>query len=270
MHQFKLKQDTYPYYWVKLANTIKKQTPIIYLHGLGDTPKIMFPIFNHINDRDIYCIELPGHQITPLKNITELRPDYFATYVEDWILAKGFNKIILMGHSMGGGISSMVASHLPHLIHQLVLISPMNYHGCGVKEIYNLLFHFTPSTPKKAHKFYDVILKHEHVEYFYQKLSPELIDNFQQRKWNYLILGKNLGSLHVRNLQKLRRAEKSIHCETLLILGRHDGCINANATAKSFSKKLKQLDIRIFENSGHLSFCEEPQEFLECLLTFIR
>ena len=63
------------------------------------------------------------------------------------------NKIILMGHSMGGGISSLIAGSIPKKIEKLILVSPMNSNGFGKKEIHNLIFNFTPKDRAHALRF---------------------------------------------------------------------------------------------------------------------
>ena len=129
------------------------QTPLVYIHGFGDTPKIMMPLLQEITDRDVYCIELPGHFETPCEHKKELKPFIFARQIEQWLDHLQLKEVHLMGHSMGGGISLMVAHNLPTVVKKLILISPMNHKGCGPKEVFNVVFRFTPANDKKARAF---------------------------------------------------------------------------------------------------------------------
>ncbi len=60
---------------------------------------------------------------------------------------------MVMDHSMGGGISSLIAGTIPKKIEKLILVSPMNSNGFGKKEIYNLIFNFTPKDKTHALRF---------------------------------------------------------------------------------------------------------------------
>ncbi len=267
MNNFTLIKDTYPYYWIKKSTTTSTKTPLIYIHGFGDTPRVMMPLLMSLEDRDVYCIELPGHYETPCSNKKELKPYIFAQHIKKLIETLQLKEVYLMGHSMGGGISLMLAHQIPHIIKKLILISPMNYKGCGPKETFNVVFRFTPSNEKKARAFWKILLKKEHIDEWHQKYSPSLIKNYHARKHNYIRLGFSLASIN--NLRHLKEAEKNISVDTLLLLGEHDGCISCSRTSKSLTKKIKDIKVKVFQNSGHICFNEEPHLFIETLKSFI-
>lgn len=264
---FNLVKKNYPYYWLKKSNVKNNNTPILFIHGFADNPKWFFPIFENINDRDIYCVELPGHYETPLIDKKQLSPTNLANEVIDLIKKINLKKIILMGHSMGGGIASIVTSRTKELVEKLILVTPMNYRGCLLFEAINFMFKFSPKSKKGVYRFYNVLVNKKNVRQLATLTSQALINNFKSHRKIYKTLGRNMASL--KNLRILKKAEKEIKCPLLLIVGKHDGCINPKSTTKWFNKNVKNAQIITFLESGHMPFFEERNNFLQTILNFI-
>jgi triacylglycerol lipase len=76
---------------------------------------------------NIYMIDLPGHG-TNVADVTakDLKLNKIADYIINYIEFKKLNNFYLMGHSMGGGLASLVASKIPEKIKKLFLICPAN------------------------------------------------------------------------------------------------------------------------------------------------
>jgi pimeloyl-ACP methyl ester carboxylesterase len=75
---------------------------------------------------NVYLLNLPGHATKTNININpkDLTVPKFAEYVMDYIKTKNLNNLILMGHSMGGAIVTMVENKMSSRIKKLILISP--------------------------------------------------------------------------------------------------------------------------------------------------
>ncbi len=70
-------------------------------------------------------------------------------------------------------------------------------------------------------------------------------------------------------MRHLKRAEKNIQAQTLLLVGQYDGCISARRTSKSLKKRIPQITVQHFAHSGHICFNEEPHLFLQTLKDFL-
>lgn len=264
MNQFELIKNNYPYYWLKKSDIKSNSQSIVYIHGFGDHPRWMFEHFNKINYCDIFCIELPGHWQTPLRDIKQLDPISFAHEIIDLIEKLGLKDIILIGHSMGGGIAMMINLIKPEFINKMILISPMNSHAIGLKQIYNFLFKFNGK--KKNKKFYELLVNKRCVQKLYEKTINDLKNNFDKRNKNYKILTKNI--LKVKNIKTLKKSEKKINKKTLLILGEIDNIINSKKTMKYF-KNNNNFIIKSIKNTGHMPFYEEKEIFYQFIDNFI-
>lgn len=146
----------------------------------------------------------------------------------------------------------------------MILISPMNSHAIGLKQIYNFIFKF--SSKKKNKKFYELLVNKRCVNQLYEKTINDLKKNFNKRNKNYKILTKNI--LKINNLISLKKSEKKVNIKTLLILGQNDNIINCKKTSKYF-KKYNNFLIKTLKNTGHMAFYEEKEIFYQFIDKFI-
>lgn len=76
----------------------------------------------------------------------------------------------------------------------------------------------------------------------------------------------------IPNMYHLRKAESKLRVPTLLLVGKHDGCINPKTTTKNLKKRTKKnpeiLKIYQFEKSGHLPFLEEKELYFKTIMDF--
>ena len=99
---------------------------VLLIHGFAGGSYDYSTLANDLQlffDLDVYTFTLPGHDKTIIKNVTR----------EDWIksaekqvevlIKRGYKKIYVVGHSMGGVIACHIAKKYPQ-IKKLVLASP--------------------------------------------------------------------------------------------------------------------------------------------------
>ncbi|MDE7112267.1 MAG: alpha/beta hydrolase, partial [Malacoplasma sp.] len=245
-------------------NTTKN---ILFVHGFAVTSEYHDDYVEKFFDEyNYYAIELPGHGYAKLKHVSQLDPFFYAKYVSDFIKLKGFEDLVLIGHSMGGGISLMVANQVANQIKKVIVVTPMNSSvWFSLKGLNSLKL--LPDSVEKNWK-YKNILVHEPDKH-YSGIEDEII----KRETEYL-------SLHMKDFKILRKKMMSLKlyselkdCEednpikTLLILGRHDRVISCGSTKKRF-ENIDNYQTVIFENSAHLPFMEENQKYVDLVLDF--
>lgn len=99
---------------------------VIALHGWLDNAASFVPLAQHLRGIDLVAADLPGHGAS-----AHLPPgaDYsFAAAVNavlDIADALGWERFSLLGHSMGAGISSLVAAACPQRVERLVAIEAL-------------------------------------------------------------------------------------------------------------------------------------------------
>lgn len=261
-----LNKNAYPYYQFKKAKNNSKGT-IFFVHGYAVNSNYHNYFSDLLEDYDYYAIELPGHGITPLLNKKQLKPYEYAKLVANLIKKINKKDILLIGHSMGGGICSMVSQMIPSYIKKMILVTPMNSHG--TTNVLNFLFKFQPKNIDEIDHFYDILMydypnnKHKVSEQEIKQvihMQNKYRKNFNKLKWNMA---------SVPNLVHLLKAEKNIPVPFMLILGKHDDCINWKSTLKNFHKKNSNFKEFIFENAGHIPFLESTNEYFKIIMDFL-
>jgi pimeloyl-ACP methyl ester carboxylesterase len=99
---------------------------LLALHGWLDNAASFVPLQSALADFDLVALDLPGHGASAHR-----LPGYDYVFV-DWIHdvldvldALGWERALLLGHSMGGAIASLVAASVPARVSRLALIEAL-------------------------------------------------------------------------------------------------------------------------------------------------
>lgn len=258
-----LQIQNYHYHFQKAKN--KSKGTIVFIHGFATTSEYHNSFANQLKDYDYYALELPGHGFSELDSVDTLHPFQLALKVVEWINLMQLDQFYLIGHSMGGGIVGMVSTMITDKIKKLIMVTPMN--SSFSFKLLNI-FKFNPKNNKQTFKMQEMLYKN-HLDYFNDENHPDIIKetNYQlTHRKNFTKLLSRMSSLSNHN--KLKELEQKISIDTLLILGKHDGIIDANSAFKLFSKK-PNFTIKVFEDSGHLPFIEEKEKYYNTVIDFI-
>ncbi|KRX03312.1 hypothetical protein PPERSA_05670 [Pseudocohnilembus persalinus] len=109
-----------------------KDVPYVLIHGYGHSSVCFYQIVEQLSKhRQVYCIDLPGMGLSSRPQFLPEQPEeviqFFNQYIEKWRIKLGLQKIILIGHSIGGYFAANYAIHKRDCIQNLHLISPI---GC--------------------------------------------------------------------------------------------------------------------------------------------
>jgi pimeloyl-ACP methyl ester carboxylesterase len=94
--------------------------PMLLLHGLGDSGADWEPVLPALAaDFHVHVLDLRGHGASddPAEHSFELMRDD----VIGWLDTLGIDRCVLVGHSMGAVVATLVAERAPHRITRLVL-----------------------------------------------------------------------------------------------------------------------------------------------------
>ncbi|QMT98804.1 alpha/beta hydrolase [Mycoplasma tullyi] len=219
----------------------------IFVHGFSSSHNKHSEIFKRLNDElvNYYTFDLPGHGQNQLEEKPELKLDYFADLVVDFINQKQLDNVILIGHSMGGGICSIVNYLIPQKIKALILEAPLNptIFTFDKKRIFDSFKSFGKST------FLDVLKKED--EFNDQISLVGWIKKIYKTNKDKIPLLLNLISLKSKNL--LDNAYKTLNNKpVLLIFGENDVVIPPTKTIKYVSQYTNCLTTRIVDEAAHL------------------
>ena len=100
---------------------VNEKNPIVFIHGVGLTKEIWEPQLNFFKDYNTLTYDLIGHGKTPLKKSKVSFQD-FSKQLFRLINEMNFNKIHLIGFSLGALIARHVASEKSDKLSSLILL----------------------------------------------------------------------------------------------------------------------------------------------------
>src|SRR5262245_20965132 len=186
----------------------------------------------------------------------------------------GLEKIDLLGHSWGGYlVMAYAARHSDRIAHLMIVDSA----APKIQDTVFLFKNIYPETQARedglafAVELGDekavVADLHEYMTMLFY--TPEARDAFVARSKSFVYRQK-VNKLVWNDLQRfdLNPELPKFNFPTLVATGRYDFNV-APSVAWSIARAIPGSDLAIFEKSGHLPFCEEPDAFLKRLETFL-
>lgn len=248
-----------------------KQKHILFIHGLGSSSIVWRDIpqalSEHFHTISIDLIGFGGSD----KPALDYTIGYFSKVIKSFLRhidIKDSNKIILIGHSLGGYIAIEYTINNREQVEKLVLIdssgmlnqpTPLleQYLDAVLEPDSNLRY-------KKVKNVFESLL----AEPF--RLLPILVDLFisviekPEAKYAFESAYRNSTTAHV-DLERLKKI-KNIPC--LIIWGEKDNLIPLDHASK-FKQILKDAELTIITDAGHSPFVEKTAIVYQKLLTFL-
>lgn len=112
---------------------------VLIIHGFAGGTYDEEELANYLElnkDFDVFQFTLPGHE----KNLSKVKRKEWINACEkqvEWLIKNGYNKIYLIGHSMGGVIATYLASKYKE-IKKLVLAAPAFHYLNVIKDSLNI------------------------------------------------------------------------------------------------------------------------------------
>lgn len=117
--------------WTLSMNTENPNTPIVLLHGYVSAIGFwMLNLDEFAADRPVYAIDLLGFGKSSrpqFSNVPQEIQEQYVMFLEKWREAMNIPKMILLGHSLGGFISSCYALRYPDRVEHLILADPWGF-----------------------------------------------------------------------------------------------------------------------------------------------
>ncbi|OHE75144.1 MAG: hypothetical protein A3F67_01255 [Verrucomicrobia bacterium RIFCSPHIGHO2_12_FULL_41_10] len=227
---------------------------LFFVHGLGSNKKIWGPLIQELKEeKGCLAIDLPGHG-----NDTSFFPKTIAevcSYLEsDLIKNKVNEKIVFIGHSLGGLIGILFTSLFPEKVEKLILI---NTH-------YKIDLH--PLVVQSAQN--GAILS----DFVLQSIGPTADPACKERilrEVGPLLLNTSLEGIADLDVLDLKELAQKIHCPTLIFAGGQDPVLSPRKTAL-LASSIPQSCLNIFPDAGHYVHVEKQTETIQMIKEFLR
>ena len=236
-------KNDYSIYYEKYGN---KQKNIVILPGWGDTRKTFNYLINSLKeDYTIYILDYPGFGNSQFPNKDLTIYDY-TNIIRDFIKDNNIIKPIIIAHSFGGRIATLLTGYYNEKINKLIMIDIAGIKHrkkfkIWIKEItYKLLKKIKYFLPKKKQTNYINKLCHIFASTDYKQLNNHMKKTFKN------IINKNL-----------KEYIKDINTETLIIWGNKDKDTPLK-DGKILNKLIKNSALIIYPNASHFSYLDYP------------
>jgi pimeloyl-ACP methyl ester carboxylesterase len=250
-----------------MVHTLKKEkqfryievgegTPIIVLHGLMGGLSNFDSVTKYFSSNGYKVIipELPIYTMTLLK--TNVKS--FANYLKDFIEFKEFDKVILLGNSLGGHIGLYHTKMYPDKVKALVITGSSGLYESAMGGGYT----------KRSD--YEVIKKKaQDVFYNPEVATKEIVDEVYETVNDRNKLVKTLAIAKSAIRHNMSKDLPIMTTPTCIIWGKND-TVTPPEVAKEFNDLLPDSDLFWIEKCGHAAMMEHPDEFNNILHAWLK
>ncbi|HSP65817.1 MAG TPA: alpha/beta hydrolase [Candidatus Deferrimicrobium sp.] len=258
--------------------------PMLLVHGLGGSLLNWRDVTGDLSStHHVWSIDLIGFGGTPRagREATILNNFEVVTRVAEHV--GGGRPVVLVGNSMGGLISILVAARHPERVASLVLVDPALPMARGGRITLMVAAAFlvmrtprvgpwlvgTHTRRRGAERLVDDVLKLCTVDM--SRISPETREALiEQMKWRqeqdepdraFLEAGGSLVQW-LWHRDTLERQIRRVAAPTLLIHGDHDNLVSLSASGAVAAMR-PDWGFRVLANTGHIPQMERPRTFVE-------
>ena len=231
-------------------------TPIVVLHGLMGGLSNFSGVANYFSSNGYKVIipELPLYT----QNILKTNVKAFAKYVKDFINFKGFDRVILLGNSLGGHIALYHAKVYPEKVAGLVITGSSGLYESAMGDSY----------PKRGD--YDYIKKKAEAVFYDPKVaSKEIVDEVFSVVNDRIKVIKTLTIAKSAIRHNMGKDLPKMHIKTCIIWGKNDQ-VTPPEVAEEFHKLMPNSSLYWIDKCGHAAMMEHPDEFNRLLHEWLK
>ncbi len=225
---------------------------LVFVHGAGNTGRVWYYQTRYFADSD--AVTLPGYsQGKPFASIDE-----YTQWLHDYIRDKGYERPVIIGHSMGGAIAQKYALDYPSELGGLVLVAT----GARLRvrpDFLQAMENALNATEEEARKL---------VEPFYSRLPAEVREMMIDDVVSTGVAARLNGYRCCDRFDVMDKVHL-IKVPTLVISGTDD-VMTPVKYARYLADKIEGARLVIIEGTTHFVFLERPEEVNKAIEEFIR
>ena len=253
---------------------------IVLLHGLAGSSSTWLPVMPLLGAHaHVIAPDLLGHGQSAKPGDGDYSLGAHAASLRDLLVALGFDRATVVGHSFGGGVAMQFAYQFPELVERLVLVASGGFgrevtpalRAATLPGTALALGTVTRLTPRWVGKLIHRtmrampgISRHE-VDEIAQSMTA-LADPGARDAFVHTVRGAlDLGGQRLNGLERLRLVSGAL---LLLIAGGKDLCIPTEHTTRAHDASPGSR-LELFPSAGHFPHRDQPLRFADIVLDFL-
>lgn len=244
---------------------IKKDENFEYLEvGEGETLMLLHGLFGALSNfsdliekfRTTHKVVVP---LLPLFDLDILHTSVsgLAKHVTQFIDHRGYEKVHLLGNSLGGHVGLMYVLKHPEKVKSLILTGSSGLFENAMGDTYPKRGDYEYIKNKTAQTFYDPAMA-----------TPELVDEVFEITRNRIKVIKIIALAKSAIRNNLGEELNQIKVPTCLIWGKND-IVTPPFVAEEFKKLIPHAELHFIDKCGHAPMMEVPEAFNEILYQFL-
>jgi len=249
--------------------------PVVFLHGFPGTHRGMVPVVSHFSSTyRVIMPDLPGcGKSDALVGIHTLQQ--YAQWLNQFLVAIGIDRAIIVGHSFGGRITMAYAAEYSSKVEKIVLIAPV----LKVDGFMAYVASFYYSISKFLPRYFRAIWLSNGL---YQKVSHTIICKEKDPKKRRQILAARVkeakginAKITTEIFNETYREDliatfgNKIECPALLVVGREDDLVSLSSMA-ALALVLPRAQLEIVDDTGHLAPIEKSAQVANAIKEWLK
>lgn len=233
---------------------------IVFLHGMG-----LSDLWLNFHEKlaksfTLYAPDHPGFGLSDNPEHFDSMEDFILHYV-DLFRALELSSVTLVGHSLGGWIAAEIASFFPHLIKNLILISPG-----GLRIANSPMIDLFALSPEQLAMlcFYDLSKTMEIAsQRDLSDMKKLALQDYRERT----MVAKIAWQLGYS--PKLERRLRRISCPSLIIWGKDDQLV-PSTYGEAYKNAVPNAKLELLDNCGHVPVVEQVDKTVDLIKNFLK
>lgn len=243
-------------HYISGDNIDSKRPTVLMIHGAGQssaTWKFQLDLFRKEADFNFIVPDLPGHGESDGDGFRSVGG--YKEFIKEFVGALGLNDLILVGHSMGGGVAMLFALEHGEELRACVLVDTgarMRVAEETLKAVRNNYQLFCDISPTRA-------FAENSPEGLKKEFREGLLNTSQDVCYRDLIACDEFD---------ITERVSGIDVPTLIVSGSED-ILTPVKYGEYLNNRIKGSSLIVIEKAGHFVMQERPQEFNRALVNFI-
>ncbi len=245
--------------------TVKKDSGFSFVEeGEGPVLLLLHGLFGALSNWEYVCAKFSSKYkvVIPLMPIYDLpllgaNVEALAKFIHKFVEYKKFDKVTLLGNSLGGHVALVYTLAHPEHVHSMMLTGSSGLYEEGMGGTYPRREDYNYIKERVEYTFYDP-----------KTASKELVDEVYEIVNNRSKILRILSMAKSAMRHNLRKEIPKITVPVSLIWGKND-TITPPEAAEEFQSLFPNSELTYIDNCGHAAMMERPEEFNVILDNFL-